>query len=93
MMTGGIVVSQEGGVIESDPRFGTPEQLEWVTPMTKFNRQEDAYPRYGNEATVSWVYGYVCLVVRIGKAGDRLAYTTVAELDKPYKKRGERRGY
>jgi hypothetical protein len=79
---GGIVVGQEGGVTRSDPRFGKPEQLEWVTPMTKFNEKEDAYPRYGNEPTVSWVYGYVCLVVRIGKAGDRSAYPTVAELNK-----------
>jgi hypothetical protein len=61
--------------------------LEWVTPMTEFNQQEDAYPRYGIEApTVRWVYGHVCLVVRIGKDGDRLAYTTVAELDKAYKR-------
>ena len=29
---------------------------------------------YGNEATLDWIYGDVCLVVRIGKAGDRLAY-------------------
>jgi hypothetical protein len=79
---GGIVVGQDGAAIESDPRFGKPEQLEWVTPTTKFNEKEDAYPRYGNEPTIEWVYGYVCLVVRIGKAGDRSAYPTVAQLNK-----------
>ena len=63
-----------------DSEFGTPEQMEWATPVTELNRQKDAFLHYGNDATLHWVYGDVCLVVRIGKAGERLAYSTVGEL-------------
>ncbi|KAF8464807.1 hypothetical protein DFH94DRAFT_796273 [Russula ochroleuca] len=35
------------------------EQLEWVTPMTTFDQQEDAFISYGNEATLDWIYGNV----------------------------------
>ncbi|KAH9984428.1 hypothetical protein BJV77DRAFT_1090619, partial [Russula vinacea] len=74
---GGILVAQGGtsrrDAIELDERFDSPELLEWVTPMTTFNRQVDAYSTYGEKnLELRWVYGYVCLVVRIGKAGDRL---------------------
>jgi hypothetical protein len=84
---GGIFVSQDATRSEEDHmnRFGTPdhrEQVEWVTPVTEFNRQEGAYLHYGNEASLEWAYGDVCLVVRIGKAGERLGYPTVAELKK-----------
>jgi hypothetical protein len=72
---GGILVSEgEGSDSDSD-------HMEWVTPMTKFNRQKDVYPSYGNEVSLTWAYGDVCLVVRIGKAGERLGYTTVSELN------------
>ena len=54
-----------------DTRFGTPEELEWVTSVTEFNRQKDAVLDYGDAATSQWEYGNVCLVVRIGKAGER----------------------
>jgi hypothetical protein len=83
---GGILVAQggtnRGDAIELDERFDSPELLEWVTPMTTFNRQVDAYSTYGEKnLELRWVYGYVCLIVRIGKARDRLAYPTVAELN------------
>jgi hypothetical protein len=81
---GGILVARGGGgkATMFDSRFESPELLEWVTPMTTFNRQEDVYPTDGpeDEPELRWVSGYVSLVVRIGKAGDRLAYPTVAEL-------------
>jgi hypothetical protein len=54
-----------------DTRFGTPEELEWVTSVTEFNRQKDAVLDYGDAATSQWGYENVCLVVRIGKAGER----------------------
>ena len=86
------VVCGQGGfpVIRKDPverdwddtRFGTPEELEWVTPVTEFNRQKDSVLDYGDAATSQLEYGNVCLVVRIGKAGDRLAYLTVLELER-----------
>jgi 2OG-Fe(II) oxygenase superfamily len=89
---------EEGGAIVTRDReyfreeymreslYETAEEVEWVTPMTTINQKEDAYISYGNEAALNCVYGEICLVVRIGKAGDRLAYPTTAELNK-------RRGY
>jgi hypothetical protein len=91
---GGILVYSPGLEVKgyaSESRFKSPELLEWVTPMTTFNSREDAYPSYGNQPELTWVYGYVWLIVRIGKAGDRLAYRTVAELNREIKKRLDER--
>jgi hypothetical protein len=84
-MEGGIYVAPESWAVEdSDSR--TPQPMEWVTPATEFNAQKGAIQSSSEEdwQTVTWVCGNVCLVVRIGKAGDRLAYPTVAELDKAF---------
>ena len=43
-----------------------------------------------NEPGMDWAYGDVCLVVRVGKAGDRLAYRTVAQLERAYEKSDRR---
>ena len=76
---GGIFVTR--GEVRSDNRYGVPELVKWVTPLTKLNRREDPYAAFcGNYRYLDWAYGHVCLIVRIGKAGDRLAYPTVAEL-------------
>ena len=71
-------------------RMSPAEPLEWVTPMTTFNQTPDAFPtvdEYTEPITVSFkrVIGNLCLVVRIGKAGERLAYQTVAERRKEYR--------
>ena len=81
---GGIIVTEERESLREwrESLYATAEEVEWVTPMTTINQKEDAYIHYGNESTLDFVYGEVCLVVRIGKAGDRLAYPTVAELNK-----------
>ena len=84
---GGIFVTRGSGVTELDEQFGMPERVAWVTPMTELNRQEEQY-EVRNERRLELVYGDVCLVVRIGKAGDRLAYPTVAEVNKAYEKSG-----
>ena len=92
-MEGGVLVYREGERIEMDPLdHSPPEGVEWVTPVTKFNRQTDAVVigYAGNEPAMDWAYGDVCLVVRVGKAGDRLAYRTVAQLGSAYEK-SERR--
>ena len=88
---GGIIVSRERERLRdlSESLYATAEQVEWVTPMTTINQKEDAYISYGNESTLDFVYGEVCLVVRIGKAGDRLAFPTAAELKK--RRRSRRR--
>jgi hypothetical protein len=78
---GGIVVFQEGW--EIDPvGYENPEKVEWVTPVTTFNRQKGSYVTYGNEPSVEMAYADLCLFVRIGKAGERLAYPTVSQLRK-----------
>jgi hypothetical protein len=84
---GGIFVTQGYAEAASDIGYGIPERVEWVTPMTEFNCQKQAYAAHGNDFSVSWGYGHVCLVVRIGKVGERLAYPTVAELNKAHRKR------
>jgi hypothetical protein len=83
-MNGGFYVTNNGSVpMEGDDdRFGRPEQLDWVTPVAGFNRKKDVFLHYGNDASLSWVYWAVCLVARIGKAGERLNYQTVAALDR-----------
>jgi hypothetical protein len=82
---GGVPVLREGAHIALDvdiPEGVEWEGVEWVTQVTGLNRQTDAVFRgyTGNEAAMVWVYGDVCLVIRVGKAGDRLAYRTVAQL-------------
>jgi hypothetical protein len=63
--------------------------VEWVTPVTELNRQKGAFLHYGNESSLGWAYGDVCLVVWIGETGDRSAYKTVAELKAQQKRRNE----
>jgi 2-oxoglutarate-Fe(II)-dependent oxygenase superfamily protein len=66
------------------------EELHWVTPVTTFNRQSSAYVTYGNEAELGLAYGEVSLIMRIGKAGERLAYPTVAQLKAEWEERRQR---
>lgn len=87
---GGVPVHPEGASIVHTvdvPEGAEWEGIEWVTQVTELNRQADAIFRahVGNEPEMEWVYGDVCLVVRVGKAGDRLGYRTVAQLERAYK--------
>ena len=86
---GGIPVCQDGMKMDETSDRDEPERVEWVTPLTKYNRQEDAYVHYGNYATLGWAYGDVCMIVRIGKAGDRLAFPTAAQVKSECRKRWE----
>jgi hypothetical protein len=56
------------------------ETMEWVTPMTKFSTKESKYTTYGNEPIEHIAYWDLCLVVRIGKASERLMYPTLSQL-------------
>ena len=71
-MEGGVFVHPEG---KPNPEVDISDRIEWVTPVTKFNRKADA---------IAGTYGDVCLVVRVGKAGDRLGYPTVTQLKRAY---------
>jgi hypothetical protein len=84
---GGILVLQYGARDRSECQFEKPELVEWVTPRTMHNCQEDAFASHGNEPTLNLAYGDVCMVVRFGKAGDRLAYPTAAQVKDEYLQR------
>ena len=46
--------------------LGDKEVL-WITPLTSFSRVKASYIAYGNEASIGYRYGKICLVVK--KAG------------------------
>ena len=84
---GGIPVRQDGrDIFECDQCAVHIETVEWVTPVTVYNRKKEAFMYYGNEPSLAWAYGDVCMIIRIGKAGDRLAYPTVAQVKKAHKR-------
>jgi len=87
---GGIYVRQDGGYIcHDDPlRSGYdrdhlkyPEPIEWVTPTTNYNRS-------GVRFLMDEPVEGACMIVRIGKAGDRLEYPKVAQIKAAYERIG-----
>ena len=86
---GGIVVRQENWEIDDQYGYDNPERVEWVTPVTTFNRKERAFATYGNEPTLEVAYADLCLFVRIGKAGERLMYPSGSQLRKEWNKERE----
>jgi len=83
---GGFTIRLEGA-------WGEPvvhEALHWVMPVTVFNRQSSTYAVYGNNTSLGLAYGDVCLIVRLGKAGERLAYLTVAQLKEEWFEKRQR---
>jgi hypothetical protein len=58
------------------------ETIEWATPMTKYSSKETQYTTYGNQPEEHVAYWNLCLVVRIGKAGERLMYPTLSHLER-----------
>ncbi len=79
---GGIRVYRRKSYSGEDDGSTNAEKIDWVTPVTTFSRQETAYIHYGNEPSLEVAYWDLCLVVRIGKAGERLKYQTIAQLKK-----------
>jgi len=79
---GGIVVCRGDSYSAGDNEDERPVKVDWVTPVTRFNCQENAYVSYGNEPSLELTYWDLCLIVRIGKAGERLMYPTVAQSKK-----------
>jgi hypothetical protein len=88
---GGIVVSQENWEVDEEYGYENPERVEWVTPVTTFNRKERAFATYGNEPTLEVAYADLCLFVRIGKAGERLVYPSASQLREEWKKEAKER--
>ena len=63
------------------------EPMEWVTPITTYNRHESTYAT-DEKYRVYSIDTDACMIVRIGKAEDRLAYPTAAQVKKAYRKGG-----
>jgi hypothetical protein len=82
---GGSLLCQEGAVISEEDCYHSfqGETVEWVTPMTEYNRQETDVKCWDGQSSTE--YGDVCMIVRIGKAGDRLAYPTAAQVKQAHK--------
>lgn len=47
------------------------DSVRWVTDLTEYSTVKSQYAAYGNEATVDCVYGNACLLVEVGKVGQR----------------------
>jgi hypothetical protein len=65
------LVHSQGGIAI---RFETDDvtSVDWVTPVTTFNCLSSTYVAFGNEPSLEMAYGHLCLIVRIGKVGDRM---------------------
>ena len=84
---GGIVVCEEGWKIDPEKGYENPEKIEWVTPVTTFNRQNRTYATIHKfSPSMEVAYADLCLFVRIGKAGERLAYPTISQLRKEWER-------
>jgi hypothetical protein len=95
LIEGGILAHSEGEGVEDDSyeiEMGMPEGVEWATPEPAFNSQVDGSIDYiDDHAGIDWAVGDVCLIVRVGKVGDRLTYRTVAQLGRASKNSVTRR--
>jgi hypothetical protein len=78
---GGLEVCQNGA--DGDEYYEeSVERVEWVTPVKTFNRHQSTFRMYGNEPAMDVVYADLVMFVRIGKAGERMAYLSVSQLKK-----------
>lgn len=64
-----IAVSDSDSEDFSYPQVTRP--VLWVTPRTVFNEVKTHYTAYGNEYETGFMYGSICLVVRVGRPGER----------------------
>jgi hypothetical protein len=66
----GLVIYDSPGERSSAEVDGTP--IIWVKPLAKTNPFSTSYIHYGNEATLSFVYGEICLVATVPPAKERV---------------------
>ncbi|KAI0051425.1 hypothetical protein FA95DRAFT_1580623 [Auriscalpium vulgare] len=87
------MLEQEGGLVLSGFYYKgsrVDEQVQWVTEVTDITRHGGAYMAHGNQSTLEYAYGDVCMIVRVGKAGDRTRVPSIEEIRKAAEKRGRR---
>ena len=46
----------------------------WLRPLAKRNPLEAPYVAYGNESTLDYIYGEICLLLKVKTYGDRQTY-------------------
>jgi hypothetical protein len=61
----------DGQLVKTDTDPDGTEEIWWVTTMTALTRATTPFVVYGNEATLAYMYGDVCLIVDVGKVGNR----------------------
>jgi hypothetical protein len=67
----GVVVYNVGEIPRTlDAGDETP--IMWVKPLAKTNPFTSSYLHYGNEATIKYVYGEICLVAKVPPAQERV---------------------
>ena len=66
---GGLVVSNNSGDAED---YSNEERIVWIRPLVKMNPFASAYLHYGNESTLTFTYGEICLVVSVPRAEERI---------------------
>ena len=78
---GGQLARSEDLQTEQEYRYEEDaEVVAWVTPVTTFNRKESAFGSPDVKfAETNVAYGDLCLFARIGRAGERLSYSRVAQ--------------
>ena len=84
---GGILIRQDGMKMhDKGSIFDDSIPVEWVTPLKTYNSQESAFASCcgTNKPELHLVYGDICMIVRIGKTGDRLAYPTATQMWKEH---------
>ncbi|KAI0317216.1 hypothetical protein OF83DRAFT_1059009 [Amylostereum chailletii] len=74
-------VHKHGGIMVYQ-RYGRPdEEVKWMTKANNsLNRHTREYVAYGNESHLSYAYGDMCMIVRVGKAGERTTYPSADEV-------------
>jgi hypothetical protein len=62
--------------VECDPyiRSDLPRPIMWLKPLTERNQTETAYVAYGNEPSLDYAYGEICLILEVNTFKDRETY-------------------
>ena len=63
---------EDHGVTDCYGTIIPSKRIHWVTPLTNFTRITSQYVTFGNDASLLYTYGDVCLVVEIPVSGKRL---------------------
>jgi hypothetical protein len=68
------------------------ERVEWVTPVEEFNSHRSTFGTCGDHRpSMDVVYADLVMFVRIGKAGERLAYPSISQLKEEWERTRENR--